>query len=104
MKKLSEVIKLEAKNDNFVYFRVLGGVNDSARDNALTMNGFDGRETFIRVKIGDGMIEAITCWISCRTPENVLTFYFTPELCTPDPLAKCMYDALKEAMTELGLL
>ena len=102
--KLSKILRIEDKNENFIYFKVLCGINDSDRDSALTMNGFDGRETFIRVKMAEGKIEAITCWYTSRTPENVLTFYFTSALSTPDPLAKCMHDSLMEAIEELKLL
>ena len=104
MSKLSEILKLEAKNDNFIYFEVPGRMDDSARDLALTMNGFDGRETYIRAKMAKRKIEAITCWYNTRTFPSVKTFFFTPELSTTDPVAKCMCDSLMEAIKELKLL
>ena len=100
MKKLSEVLKLEEKNDAFLYFKVVGSHTDPDRDKALAMCGLDGRETFIRVMLDEGKIIAVTCWYTARIPENTLTFYFTD----PDPLLKYMHTSLTEALKELQLI
>ena len=102
--KLSDILKIEDRNDSFIYFKVIGSHTDTDRDKALVMNGLDGRETYIRVMIDDGRIIAVTFWYTARTPENTLTYRFTPVFVTPDPVLGYMYNCLDKALRELGIL
>lgn len=100
--KLSDILKIEDRNDSFIYFKVIGSHTDTDRDKALVMNGLDGRETYIRVMIDDERIIAVTFWYTARIPENTLTYSFMH--CNADPVLGYMYNCLDKALRELGIL
>ena len=102
-KSLKDILTVVEKNDNFIYLNVDDYTKDENR-RALVMNGFDGRETFIRVmfprSIGNVMTWAVTFWWSGREPANTETYYFN-DFTTNPPLVEFCVERLVAALKEL---
>ena len=101
MKKLSELLTVVADNDDFVLLQVQG-TNSWDTGCTLQMNGFDGRESFIRVSNFNPDMAIVTFWYSGRTPENTLTFLFKKDEPVRDE-TDFAFEKLKTALVELGV-
>ena len=107
MKKLTEFLSIVEKNKDFVLLKVDDhhcGISDV--NETLKMNGFDGRESFIRIMFprsnfaGNAMTWAVTLWYSGREPANTETFYFN-DFTTNPPLVEFWVERLVAALKEL---
>lgn len=103
MMKLSEIMTVVEKTKDFVLLKVASAQIDGV-STALKMNGFDGRETFIRVmfprSLGNVMTWAVTFWWSGREPANAETYYFN-DFTTNPPLVEFCVERLVAAFKEL---
>lgn len=105
MKKLTEFLSIVEKNKDFVLLKV-DDHRDSGVCETLMMNGFDGRESFIRIMFprsnfaGNMLTWAVTLWYSGREPVNTETFYFN-DFTTNPLLVEFWVEHLVAALKEL---